>query len=81
MSWSLSIAAQPAQGCKDILGHRRALGPPSLRDRQTHHLLEDNILVTSPRPYLRVLWTTHTGLESLQLHTDRGESYFRSGVL
>lgn len=48
LSWSLSIATQPAQGCKGVLGHRRALGPPSPRDGQTQHLPEENFLATSP---------------------------------
>lgn len=72
------LTCASAQGWKGVLGHCRALGPPSPRDGQAHHSLEDSFSAVSPWLYLWVLWIMYPGPESLQLHTNRGESYFRS---
>lgn len=65
----------PVHSCSDskgVLGHHRALGAPS------HHFQEENFSAASPVLCLHMLWSTHPGLEPLQLHTNKGESYFRS---
>lgn len=67
------IPVHSCSGTKGVLGHHGALGPPS------QHFQEESLLATSPVLYFHMLWTTHPGLESLHLHTNKGESYFRSG--